>query len=463
MSTPDPTNPERPASTGRDDAPLSHRGADPAWRLRLNRLWRGCMSRWPWLVAATAVCAAAGFLAGYASGSYVVRVELLATSFSAAVSSGRSGSTVDAAAVDSLVQLFRSETALRRVARASRPSLTPEAIASASEVRRIPDSGLVRIQVQGTDLQGAVDLANTYGSEASAAAREIWLSQCQELNREVVQRLASVDEQLAQTSREWGDFQRRTLGTDFSGDEGSALRRLTELDRKTEGLRSQIAEGESVMQNLNREIARLSPALTAARDALAQALTRYTEEHPKVKELRAVLESFEAQCLPQTGSAQSSMLVLSSPAAVSLYTRLMELKSQQTSLSRDLETTEQLRKDLRAQMADLPGHQAAYVRLKSQLEALRDQRFLLARRQQEVRLAEADSGGVRIIASSSREGVSRSPKIRSGLATGAWPGSEVCSWPGCGPPSSRRRPGAFARRAISRKPRACRPSQASAT
>jgi protein involved in polysaccharide export with SLBB domain/capsular polysaccharide biosynthesis protein len=372
------------------------------------------------MLIAPVAFAAVGLLWGYFAGFYTASVTLaVGGPLISSPALGNRDSVGRDGPQDWVAALARSDLVVLRVARELGLADAGDAVASLSEVSSLPAPGLISIRARGRSPTQVVRLANVYGEQAVAAAQELAEVRGSETRRQIQQKLIAVDEELAQASRQWAEFQRRTTGTDFDGESAAPVRLLTELDRKAEGTRGHLAACDLQIQSLGREIAKLTPALVTAREALAQALMRYTEEHPKVKELQAAVESLEAQIVARGAVDDPGIAAWNSPAAVGLYTRVIELKSQKATLINDLEALILQRQQVQAQVKSMPDDQAEHVRLKSQFEALKDQRFVLARRLQETQLTQGTGVlGVRIIEPASRETLSWSDKLKTGVRFG---------------------------------------------
>lgn len=376
--------------------------------------------RWDWLFVAAVLLGALGFLWGHAAGSATATVELATRDLPIREAADSPGSTPPRqSAAPWAAGLARSDLVLRRVAQDMGPDWSAEAIAAQTSVTLTPALELIALRAKSAAAAQAVRLANVYSEQMVAAAQEWLAAQHQATSNQLHHALATVDDALAQASRELVAFQQRTINVGFEGESAASVRLLGELDRKAESLRGQLAACDLQTQSLIREIVRLTPAMIAAKEALAQALMRYTEAHPKVKELRATLDALEAQAVAQGLPDEPALSGWNSAAAVSLYTRVTELKSQKAGLVNELEAVILQRQKLQSQVAELPASQAEHVRLKSRFEALKEQRFVLARRAEEAQttFATADAG-LRLLALATYANVDWSGKWRSGLAWG---------------------------------------------
>lgn len=387
------------------------------WRFHATH-WADALRRqWHWLLLGLTVFAIGGFFCGYAAGFYTATVELFDCSFPGSPSAPeKNDATNDRTRPDLVAGVARSDFVMRRVAEASESAVTPNSLAALTGVSVTPAAGLIAIQVKGRNANQTVRLANVFGEQVAAAAQALLDDRHTARRLEIDRNLASVDEDLGRASREVTEFQRRTTGMEFEGEWAAPIRRTIDLDRKAEDLSSQLEVCDLQIRSLTKEISRLTPALLAAKEALTQALMRYTEAHPTVIELRAAVASLETQSAAPGAREDPGIGMLNSPAAVGLYTRLTELRGQRAGLMLSLDAVISQRHQLQAQVKSLPEDQADYVRLKSRFEALKEQRFVLARRVEEAQLLqEADTGRVQVVERATHKCLGRSHKWRMGL------------------------------------------------
>src|SRR5205085_6661606 len=115
-------------------------------------------------------------------------------------------------------------------------------------------------------------------------------------------------------------------------------------------LRIQFDTFELQICALLKEISKYDPALVSVRQELRQALLRYTEEHPRVKKLRATLELLQTQIAERKEPSTPDALAGGSFLAQSLAAKLVELRSQEVGLIKQIEGTIISRSQLQARL-----------------------------------------------------------------------------------------------------------------
>jgi polysaccharide export outer membrane protein len=143
-------------------------------------------------------------------------------------------------------------------------------------------------------------------------------------------------------------------------------KQVVESEARLRSLRSQIRALEVEETNLVRTVAKSNPALRSAQEALDQALLRYTEEHPKVKELRAALAALQKQ---NSEPEKNEHYAESSTSG-----RLPELRARKAALQFELSEFEQREPAVRAALQDLRRNEVEDSRNRSEYESLQQRR-----------------------------------------------------------------------------------------
>src|SRR5205814_6869098 len=74
------------------------------------------------------------------------------------------------------------------------------------------------------------------------------------------------------------------------------------------------------------------PDLLAAQKALETAQLRYTDDHPKIQELRQTLAAIESRIANQKAGVDPGVALSGSSLTQTLYAKLLELRNQQAAL-----------------------------------------------------------------------------------------------------------------------------------
>lgn len=403
-----------------DVNPHSQIGAHRQRHGVLLQLARALKTRWWWVLAGTIGAGAAGFVGGFTTGWLTATAELEVPDLPGSLAAATTPKpTRESAPQEAVAGLARSDLVVRRTAEASGLAGRTDRVRMLTEVSVRPEVGLVTIKARGSHSHDTVRLANTYAEQIIAVAREVYGQRTRQATDQLQRALAAVDAELDQASQQLAEFQRRSGGVNWADDAAAPVRQLEQVDQRSQTLRGQLAGLELQIKGLVRELATLSPALVATRDALAQALTRYTEEHPRVKELRATVAALEAQLTAPSGADSLPPGTLASPAAASVHLRLAELKNQEAALVHELEGLILQRQQLQSQVKALAELQTEQVRLKSRFDALKERRFALARSLEALSSGATQAGCARIVCRATADSLSWADKVRRGGWGGA--------------------------------------------
>jgi len=387
-------------------------------RVDFGRFIDALLRRWHLVLIAACCAAFAGFVAGFDLANYTATVKLVRNAPPAFTTYNYEGEVFKLRdfAIPTLIDLMRSPGLLREVAAKAGHSITPEDIAARSRAAIVPNTELIALSLTGKNPVQTILLANTYAEEAVRLARDLQSNEVQSLNMALKQRLLAMDSKLAATDRQLTRYQKEAGFVDLEKETPARLQHRADLEMQTEQLRAQIDTTDLQITNLMLEITRQSPTLVSAQEALDTALLRFTEEHPKVKELRAAVAAIERQIVERGPQFTSGAVGWSNSMAGALYMRVIELRSRKIGLSRELEKNISDIKQLREELADLPEKRLEYSKIKASYQSLIANRDLLATRQQEIQLLESSTAGYyRVFESAKNEDLSWSQKLNPAI------------------------------------------------
>jgi len=383
------------------------------------RLWESPLKRWYWLVAGAAALGIIGFVWGYSTARFTAAVRLIRDAAPSAASAGLEPGRVHQPehTMATLLDVMNSPLLLRQVAiGAGRPEAAQDMVAG-SKVSSVPGTDLVNVSLRGKDRAQTVRLANAYAEAAVRRLRELQSNEAKEAKRSCEQKLAAVDRELESANQAMINFQQAAGLIDFERETSARLQRRVDLDAKAEDLRIQLDGLDLQASNLTKEISEQNPALVSIREALEQARSRYTEEHPKIKALRAALASIEARGAMREPPVNLSLSSSSNSLAGALSLELIEARTRKSVLGQQLEAIGALRDGLTGNLQALAEKKLDYARLQSHFQSLKASRDLLSHRLGEAQLlADHPAGYYRILEPAQAQDIS--PLRR--LTTAAW-------------------------------------------
>ena len=394
-------------------------GFDP-WRLA-GALVHGA----PWLLAGGLGLGLGGFLYGWQTAECVLRARLIHNQRPALLNSALASGTFrpKEPAAETLIEAMKSSDVLRPAATNADWALTPEELGRRLEISPEAGAEFLELRVRGRNAEAAARVANQLAAEAVRLSRALQAEEFSAADASLQSKLATLDQELVQTRRALIEFERAHGSVDYDRETLTALKQQEELAAKAQDARLQLETIEAQLKNLAREIAQQDPSLVAAKAALAKALERYTDEHPKVLQLRAALAAAEAEAQTRGGDIPADIAAWASPLANALYQQVVELRNKKLALDRQLQETEAARTRLQQNLEALPETQLACARIKSQYESLQAQRERLAQYQRDCQLlADNAVGTYRVFQPASAADAGSGFRLRGGLRTAAGAG-----------------------------------------
>lgn len=385
------------------------------------RLMDAVLRSWRSVGLASVSLAAMGFWAAYSTAPCSVALKLMRNQPPSSLKEDAvsQGPATHNRAARTLLELMQGPAIWRRAASAAGLADAPEPTAYPCQVSEVAGTDLVLLRMRGRDATQTVGLINAYAQEAVHAFRELQFQEAEQTSRLLQDKLAAVDAQLGQVNQDLARLQRIAGVISPSQSALEPWVQKADLDRKTEDLKAELETVDLQLKSLTQEVIRQSPALIAAKEALGQALQRYTEEHPKVKELRASMASLEAQVARQETPTDWAVATGGNSLVNSLLLQVVELRTRRINLQQQLKHLGTVRDRWHQEMEQLPQWNLDYSRAVSQAASLNSLRAQLVSRQQEVQLlADHALGSYRVIESASLADISRLPKLKAGLQWG---------------------------------------------
>ena len=274
--------------------------------------------------------------------------------------------------VHDFIGLATSPTSLAGVARKLPKNMMPSDIGARCRIETSERGANLNLVADSSSPSGTILLVNAFAERVLECSAEWTTRHRQDLELLIAgaeDRLKEISKQLAVVSN--GATAPRTRPIEQVVPEESA-RLATSIRLMHNQLRSLRVEET----NLLSLVVRANPSVRKLEEELSVALTRYTEEHPKVKELRAALATLHKQ------AAGASEGFTDSPAGL----RLVEVRVRRSVLEGELRELEQQEAAARGASLTLAGREMEYARLQSEFE-------LLSRRRDELLQAKILASG----------------------------------------------------------------------
>src|SRR5262249_23669916 len=155
------------------------------------------------------------------------------------------------------------------------------------QISFVPGTDLVRLSVEDRHPERAVSLANLYAQHSLAFLQEFSSNLTQQTQGSLNDNLAAINKSLKLADEDLLTFQLPLGVLDFEKETSGYLEEHRNTQKKADNLRVQLETLNLHLLNLLQEVSEHHPAILAARQDLNEALLRCTEEHPRVRKLRA--------------------------------------------------------------------------------------------------------------------------------------------------------------------------------
>ena len=369
------------------------------------------LSRWPWLALVGLSFAAAGFLGGYSTGCYTATVTLIPDQ----TPQPQDPPAMRRSKVETLAEMVRSRELAGRVVQGAGAPVTAERLQAVFEVSPVPGTDLLRLSLRDRNADQAAFLLNLYARQALLLAQEAQSNATKEIKHSLEEKMSVLDQSLELAKQRLSSFQGPLGFMDFDKEASSYVQQYLDLDQKSENLRVQAETLNLQTQNLLKEISNHHPAVLAARQELSEALLRYTEDHPHVQKLRATLAALQAQIAERGDQIDPDVVLKGNSLAQSLYTKLLELRTEKVTLMKQMEAAILSRNRLKAKLDGLPEKRLEFAKLSSEFASLNAARETLLVQQQQTLLTGGQAAGFSSVFTPVQSNeLSRSPKWKSG-------------------------------------------------
>ena len=335
-----PVAPVRSTRAGADDEDEEEGG----FHVDTGRMLAALQRRWIWLLLAAVVVGGLGFGGGYYKGRYSVTVTLTRPE-----SGGPSPGT--------LKSLLQDWQLVRRVAEKSQPHIAADKLITRLAVEDEARTERIHVTLQGQDTKALVDLANLFASEAIEYSKNDQLRAPQSELPFWQEKIQKYDEEIVRAEAAFAAFQKANGVTDPDAASADMSKKLGEVKTKI-GLKEMDLE----LADFN-QINQLTERWAALKLKRETELAGFTDIHPSVLGLRAEMERLEKEIAAARTNgpvAQANSAAGSGPNA-----SLEKLKAEIATLKKEQAVLE-LAND------KLPEIKSKYVKLKSELDSLRE-------------------------------------------------------------------------------------------
>jgi capsular polysaccharide biosynthesis protein len=359
------------------------------------RVFSMLKQQWRWLVLSGCGCALLGALFGWFTSTSSINLTLVLRDLNATFTAGQGEAyRPSQLAVQTMVDLMTSPELVRRVAARCNPPMSGTVLRERVSATLTQEKDLVTLTISGKGRRKLVELAELYADEAAKLGREQQVAEVSRMNQFYKDRIAAADREMAQVQAELTRFQKESGTIDPDAEAQVYATKLGEILSKYDTSRLELELISMQVTAMDKELANQSPVaqkLGAAKAKLAELLSKFTQEHPSVVAQYQQIAILEKQ-LSSTNSFTSAALTEGSVGSA-LYLRLVELQTRKSTLETELRTLDDLRHTLREKVTGVTAKGLGYAAIKAKLDSQRNSLTVLANRQREAQLYEANAEG----------------------------------------------------------------------
>jgi polysaccharide biosynthesis/export protein len=249
---------------------------------------------------------------------------------------------------------------------------SPELVSLTPNVRvETIGAELIRISVDAHGRAQNGVLADRFAKAAIQKLQSLQREESQALLLGLEPRLKQVQHELEGANQKLAAFQSATGTYDLDAETSALVRQDAELEGKRQDAMLQLASVGRQIESVQAALTDHHPALLAARQAVDRSALRYTDEHPKMQELRANVESIRARLLVATNQVDPEVALSSSSLAKDLYAQFIDLRTRRANLASQIEQIAAFRGQVRQKLSALPEKRLEYARLSTAYESLK--------------------------------------------------------------------------------------------
>jgi protein involved in polysaccharide export with SLBB domain/capsular polysaccharide biosynthesis protein len=285
---------------------------------------------------------------------------------------------------------MKSGEILRRVAAraAKNPDLarldaSPERIAKAVTVKASPNPDFVLLQVKTFGPVGAmVDLANLYANEIVGYTTEIQREQAGEIDNFLQKKVLEADAKVQALTEELKAYSPSSF-MDLEQATEENIKQLRELEARRAGKLIDLETINTKLEVRQNVLSKETPQnteLEKAKAELQKDLLTMTEQNPIVIQKKRQIQMLEQQ--QKENPAKATGLTPSNP----LFTSMIDLQSEKPALQTEIAELGTQITNLYSRLSNRTDDSVAYAMKKSQLQTQKNNRQMLAQREQQARL-----------------------------------------------------------------------------
>ena len=313
--------------------------------------------------------------------------------------------------VGTVVSVMQSPKLLEKVGRAAHPPMAGEALLSCLTIAPERETDLINVTIKGGgSARATADLINSYANEVVSLTAQMQSDEAAELDKFLRDQISRVDTELELVNKELLEFSRSTEFYGADREVEAYLRELGNAESDLQTAKTDIQTTDFRLRSVEHELAQQDPLamrVSQARQELNNLRTAYADDNPIVKDAQEKVATLEKQLTDNIASTNAPAFQFTGNlVANDLYLQLVSLRSQREGLTRRITQLGESYENAKKKLSGIPEKSQRFAQITARQQTLQATRDLLAGRQREAQVYEANSPGLyRLFAPASEDSV----------------------------------------------------------
>ncbi|MEI6074111.1 MAG: polysaccharide biosynthesis/export family protein [Verrucomicrobiota bacterium] len=367
------------------------------------RLVTALIRKWKWLPLAGVALALPVFLFGYFKfkTSYTANVQLIRREVTTTIRQSQLGEAFKPrqVTVGTIVSVMQSPKLLEKAGNAAHPPVTGDALLSDLTIKPQRETDLIAVTLKdNVSALATANLINVYANEVVALTSQMQSEEATELDKFLRDQIARSDAELEQVNKELMEFSR---GSEFYGADRQVeayLHQLGDTEMQLQTAKTDIQTVDFRLGSVERELSKQDPLamrLNQARQELNTLRSTYADANPIVKDQLEKVATLEKQLAEEAASTNAPAFQFTgNTVANDLYLQLVNLRSQREGLVQRIAQLSDSRTNMQQKLGAMPEKTQRFAQITARQQTLQTTRDLLAGRQREAQVYEANSPGL---------------------------------------------------------------------
>ena len=298
-----------------------------------------------------------------------------------------------------IVSVMQSPKLLDKVARAAHPPMSGDALLSSLTIALERETDLIDVTLKGGGSPKATaDLINAYGNEVVALTAQMQSEEAAELDKFLSDQITRSDAELEDVNKELLEFSQTSEFFGADREVEAYLHDLGDAEMQLETAKTDLQTTDFRLGSVERELALQDPlamSLNQARQDLNNLRTTYADANPIVKDAQEKVAALEKQLADAIASTNPPPFQFTgNTVANDLYLQVVNLRSEREGLTKRVGQLTEFYDKVKQKLNGVPEKSQRFAEITARQQTLQATRDLLAGRQREAQVYEANSPGL---------------------------------------------------------------------